>query len=85
MQRKKKKSLLLIWLILRTLLLEENVDEDNIDEWINCDVNDPGFKHLTDEQIVGGALGMISENEDENDEAQFTVKQVSHKSSSKTH
>jgi len=31
-----------------------NVDEDNIDEWINCDANDPDFEHFTDEKIIGG-------------------------------
>ena len=35
----------------------ENVDEDNIIEWIDCDTNDPGFEHVTDEQIVEEALG----------------------------
>jgi len=57
----------------------ENVDEDNIDEWINCDANNPGFEHHTDKQIVGGALGMVSEiEEEENDEIHCTLKQVSH-------
>lgn len=31
----------------------KNIIENNINEWINCDVNDQGFEHLTDEQIVG--------------------------------
>ena len=53
-----------------------NVDEDNIVEWINCDANDPGFEHLTDEQIVGGALGMVLE-ESEEEEEDKTQKQVS--------
>lgn len=30
----------------------KNVDTNNIDEWINCDANNSGFKHITDEQIV---------------------------------
>ncbi|KAL4096795.1 hypothetical protein QTP88_021679 [Uroleucon formosanum] len=58
----------------------ENVDEENINEWINCDVNDPELERLSDEQIVSGALGTVSESEgeeEENDEVN-EVKQVSH-------
>ena len=54
-----------------------NVDEDNIVEWINCDANDPGFEHLTDEQIVGGALGMVLEESEEEEEDKMQ-KKVSH-------
>jgi len=43
----------------------ENVDEDNVDEWINCEASDQGFEHITDEQIVEGALGTVSEREEE--------------------
>lgn len=51
----------------------ENVDKDNIDEWINSDGNDPSFEHLTDEQIVGlgktnRALGTLSLSEEENND-----------------
>lgn len=35
-----------------------NVEEDNVVEMINCDYSDPYFVHLTDEQIVRGALGI---------------------------
>ncbi|KAL4104597.1 hypothetical protein QTP88_019891 [Uroleucon formosanum] len=58
----------------------DNVDEENINVWINCDANDPGFKRLSDEQIVSGALGTVSESdgeEEENNEVN-EVKQVSH-------
>ncbi|XP_050523014.1 jerky protein homolog-like [Daktulosphaira vitifoliae] len=58
----------------------ENFDEENINEWINCDANDPGFERLSDEQIVSGALDTVSESEgeeEENDEIN-DVKQVSH-------
>jgi hypothetical protein len=58
----------------------ENVNEENINEWINCDANDPGFERLSVEQIVSGALGTVSESEgekEENDEVN-EVKQVSH-------
>ena len=43
----------------------EKVNEGNIEEWINCDVNDPGFEHLTDEQIVGQALDPVLEGSKE--------------------
>lgn len=33
----------------------KNVDENIIDEWINCDANNPGFEHFTDEKTIGGA------------------------------
>ncbi|KAL4096738.1 hypothetical protein QTP88_021632 [Uroleucon formosanum] len=58
----------------------ENVDEENINEWINCDANDPEFERLSDEQIVSGALGTVLESEgeeEENDEVN-EVKLVSH-------
>ena len=45
----------------------ENVDEDNIIEWIDCDINDPSFEHVTDEQIVEEALGKNLEESDEED------------------
>lgn len=54
----------------------ENVDEDNIIEWIACDTNDPGFEHVTDEQIVEEALGMNLEESDEEDGK--VQKKVSH-------
>lgn len=38
-----------------------DIGEDNIVECKNCDVNDPGFEHLTDEEIVGRTLGMAFE------------------------
>ena len=54
----------------------ENVDEDNIIEWIDCDTNDPGFEHVTDEQIVEEALGKNLEESDEEDiKAQKNVSQ----------
>lgn len=31
-----------------------------IDNIINCDANNPGFEHLTEKQIVGGALEKIA-------------------------
>jgi len=61
----------------------ENVDEDNTNEWINCDTNDPGFKYLTDEQKVSGALGTVLESEEENNGTQCTMKQVSHEAALK--
>jgi hypothetical protein len=52
----------------KSLTGAENIDEENINEWINCDANDPGFECLSDEQIVSGALGTISESEGEEEE-----------------
>ncbi|KAL4143739.1 hypothetical protein QTP88_006033 [Uroleucon formosanum] len=40
----------------------------NINEWINCDANDPGVERLSDEQIVSGALGTVLESEGEEEE-----------------
>jgi len=77
---KKKKSLLLIWLIFLNLTGGENVDEKNINEWINCDANDPGFERLSDEQIVSGALGTVSEKDGEEN---VEVKQVSYEAALK--
>lgn len=32
----------------------DNVDEDKIDKWVNCDVNNPNLEeYLFDKQIVG--------------------------------
>ena len=45
----------------------ENVEEDNIIEWIDCDIDDPGFEHITDDQIVEDALGINLEESDEED------------------
>lgn len=30
----------------------ENVEENNIIEWLNCDANYLGFEHLSDEDII---------------------------------
>lgn len=40
----------------KTTKLVESSEEDNIVEWINCDISYTGF-----EQIVGGPLGMEEE------------------------
>ena len=29
----------------------DNVDEDNIDKWTNCNTTDPSFEHITSEQM----------------------------------
>lgn len=55
-----------------------NVDEDNIVEWINCDANDPGLEHLTDEEIISGEKGVVSDESDEEDEGEGMQKKMSH-------
>ena len=45
----------------------ENVDKDNIIEWIECDTNDPGSQNVTDEQTVEEALSKNLEESDEVD------------------
>ena len=50
--------------------------EGNVEEWINCDTNDPGFKYLTDEQIAGQALDAASEDSEE--EGDKTQQMISH-------
>jgi hypothetical protein len=67
--------MVLIWLVLRNLLLEDRVlTKIAINEGVNCEPNDPGFERLTDEQI---ALGTVSKSGvEENDEEQCVVKQT---------
>lgn len=45
-------------------------------EWINYDVNDPGFEH-----IVGETLGKVLEESDEEEEENKLHKHVSHNTS----
>ncbi|KFM76186.1 Jerky-like protein, partial [Stegodyphus mimosarum] len=47
----------------------ENVDAENINEWLECDVNEPGFECLTDDEIVKKARGQ-TENEGERSEGE---------------
>lgn len=48
--------------------------------WINCDNNDPGFRHLTGEQIVEDALDMNLE--ESNEKYSSVQKKVSHEPTS---
>lgn len=54
-QRKKKEEISTFDLanFVKSITEGENIDEDDIDEWINCDANDSSFEHLIDEPIVG--------------------------------
>ncbi|KFM75025.1 Jerky-like protein, partial [Stegodyphus mimosarum] len=47
----------------------ENVDAENIKEWLECDVNEPGFERLTDDEIVKKARG-DTKNEGERSESE---------------
>jgi hypothetical protein len=36
----------------------EDVDEDNVNQWFNVDKNEPGYKRMTDDELVQSALEM---------------------------
>lgn len=40
---------------------DENVDEENIREWLDCDTNESGFKQLTDQEITDKTRGTNEE------------------------
>jgi hypothetical protein len=42
--------------IVKSIFEGENVDDDKIEWWINCNINDPGIKHLIYEQIVNNGF-----------------------------
>ena len=60
-----------------SVLRGENIDEENIIEWINCDTNDPGFEQLIDEQIVNKTKGVGLE-ESEGEEKPTMQSEMSH-------
>lgn len=79
MQRKKKRSFSFnLANFTKSITGGENFDENNINVWINCKTYNPGFDHVIDEQIVGGALGTVSESEEDNYKTQCAVKQKRH-------
>lgn len=47
----------------------ENVDEENIDEWLECDASVPGFERLTDVEITNKAMG-LDENEEQSESSE---------------
>ena len=47
----------------------ENVDKENIEEWLECDASEPGFERLTDVEITNKAMG-VNENEEEQSESE---------------
>ncbi|KAF8781423.1 Jerky protein homolog-like like protein [Argiope bruennichi] len=53
----------------------ENVDAENINEWLECGVNEPGFERLTDDEIVKKARGE-TENEGERSEGEESTVQM---------
>lgn len=48
----------------------EECDEQNINEWLNCDLDDPGYQIMTDEEIVEHI--QLADKEDEEDYDDFT-------------
>lgn len=38
---------------------DNNIDEYNVVKWMKCDVNDPGFEHLTNKQMVNKTFGIF--------------------------
>lgn len=48
----------------------EECDEQNINEWLNCDLDDPGYQIMTDEEIVEHI--QLADKEDEEDYNDFT-------------
>lgn len=67
--------------LVKTVPGGENVNDENIEEWLECDADDPGFERLTDEEIVQKAMVEVeseeerqseSEEEDANAQARMT-------------
>lgn len=46
----------------------EDVDENNIEKWLNIDSCDPSFQHMTDDDIVLVATNSPVNDEDEGEE-----------------
>ncbi|XP_050516600.1 jerky protein homolog-like [Diabrotica virgifera virgifera] len=46
----------------------EEMDGENILQWLDCDAEDQGYEQLTDEQIVNKITGGVGEDESESDE-----------------
>lgn len=51
----------------------EECDNANIDDWLNCDVDDPGYQILSDEEIVQQIKDDNQEIEEEEDDGEDTA------------
>ena len=47
---------------------EKEVTEENVVEWLECDKDEPGYRHETEEDIARSVQGEGAEEEDEEDE-----------------
>lgn len=56
--------------LVKTVPGGENVNDENIKEWLECDANDPGFERLTDEEIVQKATGEFQSEEERHSESE---------------
>jgi hypothetical protein len=48
----------------------ESADENNVEEWLQSDVCEPGSQHMTDTGIVNAAMKQKEEEEDGEDESE---------------
>ncbi|KAK9680249.1 hypothetical protein QE152_g39242, partial [Popillia japonica] len=50
----------------------KDCDEENINEWLECDIDDPGYEVLTDYDIIAQIQapdnGLIEENDEDSKE-----------------
>ncbi|UYV73990.1 JRKL, partial [Cordylochernes scorpioides] len=58
----------------QSLDVGENVDKDNVVQWLHCDDDDPGFQNLTGEDIVDQILTIEKDPQINKDEEKFTPK-----------
>ncbi|XP_054281171.1 jerky protein homolog-like [Macrosteles quadrilineatus] len=47
----------------------EDCDQDNIQEWLECDVDDPGYEVMTDDEIIAH----VQENGDDDEEEDYDI------------
>ncbi|KAG8306548.1 DNA ligase (ATP) [Homalodisca vitripennis] len=64
----------------RTIKGGEQVNDENINEWMNCDADDPGYELLSDEDIINKAQGVEEEIYNNEEEEMPPQSRVSHES-----
>ncbi|XP_071055090.1 jerky protein homolog-like [Onthophagus taurus] len=56
----------------------ENVNQENIEEWLECDKNELGFERLSDVEITNKAMGVNEENEEIESEEGEVLARMTH-------
>lgn len=51
----------------KSVVIEENNTDNNVSEWMDCVIIDPGFKQAKDEGIIKEVLGINLEKLDKED------------------